>query len=277
MRRQIPGLHSVQQDPEDSLDGLFLVRVLQASYRWHRQKSFLEIRVIVLEPESSATRSFSGRLYCTDRALWKLNWFLHDFGYDTELLSRDQVDEKSLLNLQGIIRTSHTTLNGRSYQNLDAFAPGTVERLNQSCRGPGRRRRWSIATRRFSQYLRCPRSYRYRYLEGWRERETRAAMAFGRCFESALGAYFRGEDCSAVLFKEWGVIATLRLSTRRQTPGIVWCTRASICSKGLSRMTGLGSTILVRISRSGSCDPSLEAPSLWRTWMPWVKSTVLVA
>ena len=55
-----------------------------------------------------------------------------------------------------------------------------------------------------SQYLRCPRSYRYRYLDGWRERDTRAAMVFGRCFETALDAYFRREDASAVLFKEWG-------------------------------------------------------------------------
>jgi len=28
-------------------------------------------------------------------------------------------------------------------------------------------------------------------------------MAFGRCFENALGAYFRQEDCGAALFKEW--------------------------------------------------------------------------
>ena len=55
-----------------------------------------------------------------------------------------------------------------------------------------------------SQYLRCPRSYRYRYLDGWREKETRAAMMFGRCFERALAAYFSREDCSAALFKEWG-------------------------------------------------------------------------
>jgi hypothetical protein len=55
-----------------------------------------------------------------------------------------------------------------------------------------------------NQYLRCPRSYRYRYLDGWREKETRAAMMFGRCFERALAAYFSREDCSAVLFKEWG-------------------------------------------------------------------------
>ncbi len=55
-----------------------------------------------------------------------------------------------------------------------------------------------------SRYLRCPRSYRYRYLDGWREKETRAAMAFGRCFERALAAYFCGENCTATLFKEWG-------------------------------------------------------------------------
>ena len=55
-----------------------------------------------------------------------------------------------------------------------------------------------------SQYLRCPRSYRYRYLEGWQEKETRAAMVFGRSFEKALGACFEGDDPTAVLFKEWG-------------------------------------------------------------------------
>ena len=55
-----------------------------------------------------------------------------------------------------------------------------------------------------SQYLRCPRSYRYRYLDGWREKESRAAMLFGRCFENALAAYFHREDSTAVLFKEWG-------------------------------------------------------------------------
>jgi hypothetical protein len=123
MKRHIPGLHSLQQDPERNLDGLFLVRVDRAAYRWHRQKPFLELRFIILEPEGVASRSFSGRLYCTERALWKVNWFLRDFGYDTELLNHDQVDEKALLNLRGIIRTSHTIMNGRSYQNLDAFAP----------------------------------------------------------------------------------------------------------------------------------------------------------
>ena len=42
-----------------------------------------------------------------------------------------------------------------------------------------------------SQYLVCPRRYRHRYLDGWQEKDTRAAMLFGRAFERALAAYFR--------------------------------------------------------------------------------------
>ena len=54
-----------------------------------------------------------------------------------------------------------------------------------------------------AQYLRCPRSYRFRYLDGWREKETRASLLFGRSFEKALAAFFLHEDSTAVLFKEW--------------------------------------------------------------------------
>ena len=65
-----------------------------------------------------------------------------------------------------------------------------------------------------SQYLRCPRSYRYRYLDGWQEKETKASLLFGRCFEKALAAFFCQEDSAATLFKEWGVFreATLDYS-----------------------------------------------------------------
>jgi len=55
-----------------------------------------------------------------------------------------------------------------------------------------------------SQYFGCPRRYRYRYLDGWREKDTRASMVFDSCFEKALGAFFQGGDCGASLFKEWG-------------------------------------------------------------------------
>jgi hypothetical protein len=123
MRRQIQGLHLNQRGVENKLEGLFLARVERARYRWHPQKPFVEIQFTVLEPKSSEAQSFSGRLYCTERALWKLNWFLRDFGYDAQLLKDDRVDEKALLNLRGVVETSHTAFNGRCYQNLEAFAP----------------------------------------------------------------------------------------------------------------------------------------------------------
>src|ERR1039458_10087099 len=55
-----------------------------------------------------------------------------------------------------------------------------------------------------SQFLRCPRAYRYKYLDGWREKDSRATAVFGRCFEKALAALLSDEDSGAMLFKEWG-------------------------------------------------------------------------
>jgi hypothetical protein len=123
MRRHIPGLHTRGQTLEESLDGLFLVRIDRAFYHLHPQKPFIALQFTVLEPITLQSQSFDGRLYCTRKALWKLEWFLRDFGYDAELLDRDQVDEKALVGLRGVIRTSQTTLNGRSYLNLNSFAP----------------------------------------------------------------------------------------------------------------------------------------------------------
>ena len=123
MRRHIPGLHSWQPEDRNLLEGLFLVRVDHAFFRWQPKKPYLELRFVVLEPTTAEKKSFYARLYCTDKALWKFSWFLRDFGYDAELLSHDQVDVKALLNLQGVVRISHSVINGRTYQNLDAFAP----------------------------------------------------------------------------------------------------------------------------------------------------------
>ncbi len=73
MRRHLPGLHSGNSDLVSNLEGLFLVKVERASYRWHPQKPYLSLRFSILEPVSFEAISFSGRLYCTERALGKLN------------------------------------------------------------------------------------------------------------------------------------------------------------------------------------------------------------
>ena len=88
MRRQIPGL-DMQANPQNLPDGLFLVRVYRAEYNPHPQKPFLALTFLIVEPEILSGHKVSGRIYCTQRALWKVSWFLRDFGYDRDLLGRD--------------------------------------------------------------------------------------------------------------------------------------------------------------------------------------------
>ncbi len=136
MKRHIPGLSRESTNGEELLEGVFLVQVARAFYRWHPQRPFFALRFAVLEPKESAGKAISGRLYCTPRALWKLSWFLRDFGYDTDLLGRDEVDEKALLGLRGVVRVSRTTLNGHSFPNLEGFAPaGEWEEMSSAAAG----------------------------------------------------------------------------------------------------------------------------------------------
>jgi len=119
----VGGLHTEPNRVDDSLEGIFLVRVDRAYYRWHPQKPFFILSFTILEPKELASRKISGRLYGTQKSLWKLNWFLRDFGYDPDLLGRDEVDEKALLGLTGVLRTTCKSLAGCLFLNLDAFAP----------------------------------------------------------------------------------------------------------------------------------------------------------
>lgn len=123
MRRHIPGLHSWQPDDTNLLGGLFLVRIDRAFFRWRQKKSYLELRFAILEPQALERKTFFARLCCTEKALWKLTRFLKDFGYDAELLTRDELDVKALLGLRGVVRTSPFASAGRIYQNIDGFAP----------------------------------------------------------------------------------------------------------------------------------------------------------
>lgn len=126
MKRQVPGLAETARDSlPDIPDGVFLVRVDGAQFRWHSRKPFYVLRLSVLEPRTLAGQSIVSRLYCTQKAMWKLGWFLRDFLYDQELLAHEQVDEMALLGLRGIVKISHTVFNGISLVNLDGFAPAS--------------------------------------------------------------------------------------------------------------------------------------------------------
>jgi hypothetical protein len=122
MKRQIVGLNAAVGDRILIPDGAYLVRVGGAKYRWDSKKPFLELRLEVLKPLTSANTRIVGRVYCTPKALWKLNWFLREFEYDRDLFDRNEIDEKSILGLVGIVRICHRIFVGRSFLNLEGFA-----------------------------------------------------------------------------------------------------------------------------------------------------------
>src|ERR1700692_4169739 len=73
----------------------------------------------LFEPHVLAGQPIVGRLYRTQKAMWKLGWFLRDFLYDPELLAHEQVDEKALRDLRGVVKVSHTVINRISLINLE--------------------------------------------------------------------------------------------------------------------------------------------------------------
>jgi hypothetical protein len=124
MRRYFESLRPADRSAINSVpDGLFLVRVDRVQYHWHPAKPYYEIHFAVIVPKHLARCLITGRLYCTARAMWKLSWFLRDFGYDTELLAKDEIDEQALIGLQGVLKVSHAIVHGISVLNLDGFAP----------------------------------------------------------------------------------------------------------------------------------------------------------
>jgi len=131
MKRQITGLHAADRAADQVPDGVFLVRVQRVRYQRQAQKPYYTLSLAILEPGRFAGKVLSSRLYCTQKTLWKLNWFLRDFSYDTELLGRDEIDEKRLLGLRGVVKISHIDFNGASLLRLDGFAPaGRWEELS---------------------------------------------------------------------------------------------------------------------------------------------------
>jgi len=126
MRRQITGLHAADRCVADEIpDGVFLVRVQRIQHHWQAQKPYFTVRLEILERRRFAGHSISSRLYCNPKALWKLNWFLRDFDYDSDLLGRDEVDEKALIGLQGVVKVTQVVNNGTSLHRLDGFAPSS--------------------------------------------------------------------------------------------------------------------------------------------------------
>ena len=103
-----------------------------------------------------------------------------------------------------------------------------------------------------SQYLACPRRYRHRYLDGWKEKDTRAAMLFGRAFERALAAYFLREDRPRSCFASGPPARITICNIRTAIPGTGCCSKAFSCWTGSARTTVSAFASPAAICRSSS-------------------------
>ena len=131
MRRRVRGLSEANLQRLIVPDGIYEVRVDAARLCPHPTKPVLELRLQVLAPRIVEGCCVTGCLRVTERELWKLRWFLRDFGYDADLLARDELDEKQMIGLRGTARLMHTVSSGRYRAELVGFAPASVS--TQQC------------------------------------------------------------------------------------------------------------------------------------------------
>ena len=124
MNRYFESLRPGDRSAIDSIPGgVLLVRVDRVEYCWHLRKPYYVVRFSVLEPQHLTGYLITSRLYCTARAMWKLSWFLRDFGYDAGLLAKGEVDDRVLVGLQGVVKVSYAIVRGMFFLDFDGFAP----------------------------------------------------------------------------------------------------------------------------------------------------------
>ena len=122
MRIKIHGLNQ-PQERIPLVEGLYRARVLRAEPAGHSARPARTLTFLILEPQAYAGCYVRTRLYCHERALWKLRWFLTDFGYDADLLANEELDDRRLVGLEGVIRLAYWGSEGQRRLDVQGFAP----------------------------------------------------------------------------------------------------------------------------------------------------------
>jgi len=122
MRMRIQGLSQVSER-KPLVEGSYRARVVRFGPAGHAPKPCRAATFLILEPAPYAGRFVRTRLYCHERALWKLRWFLNDFDYDAELLAADELDDRRVVGLEGVIRLAYWGNDGHRRLDVQGFAP----------------------------------------------------------------------------------------------------------------------------------------------------------
>ena len=132
MRTKIQGLSQVSER-KPLIEGLYRARVVRFEPAGHAAKPCRTATFLILEPAPYAGRYVRTRLYCHERALWKLRWFLSDFGYDPGLMAAEELDDRRVVGLEGVVRLAYW--GSDSHRRLDVQGFAALERwaeLSQS-------------------------------------------------------------------------------------------------------------------------------------------------
>jgi hypothetical protein len=122
MRAKIQGLSQVSERVPLA-EGLYRARVVRFEFAKHSPKPCRTATFVILDPSHYLGRHVRTRLYLHERALWKLRWFLLDFGYDSELFNADELDDRRVLGLEGVIRLAYWGTDGQKRLDVEGFAP----------------------------------------------------------------------------------------------------------------------------------------------------------
>ena len=122
MRTKIRGLNQ-PNERKTLLEGPYLARVVRFVPARHTAKPCRTVTFLILDPGPYSGRSVRTRLYCHERALWKLRWFLRDFGYDHELMAAEELDGRQVVGLEGVIRLAFWGTDGQRRLDVQGFAP----------------------------------------------------------------------------------------------------------------------------------------------------------
>ena len=122
MRTKIQGL-SQATERSPLVKGLYRARVVRFELPGHSAKPCRRVTFLILDPPPFAGRYVRTRLYCHERALWKLRWFLNDFNYDPDLLAAEELDDRRVVGLEGVIRLAYWGNDGHRRLDVQGFAP----------------------------------------------------------------------------------------------------------------------------------------------------------
>ena len=126
MKRQVPGLADATRDSRpDVPDGIFLVRVDGAQFRWHAQKPFYVLRLSILSPTFLPIGPSSAVCTAPRRRCGNSAGSFAIFSMTPKCWHTSRSTKKSLPGLRGVVKISHTMVNGISLINLDGFAPAS--------------------------------------------------------------------------------------------------------------------------------------------------------